>query len=242
MLCVMRCKSMQIRKEIKMADREVKKWITINGKHVPLYDKSDSTDLSSMSYNDTKDWMRENSNYNEWEDEMFDKSIDETIHNYTGERYLWINEYLRTGEFNGPKSWYQKDDVEQDIKELDEAVESFDLKKPVTVYRSSDSNLLGNEKMSYEQMRAMVGKTVSDKAYLSTSTLKELPGEQTVGGVVDYVIDVPAGKGNGAYVARYSENSSEREMLLRRGASYKINKVTKDANDFVTVYLTMVNK
>lgn len=223
-----------------MAEREVKKWITINGRHVPIFEDDGTTDLSSMSYNDTKDWMRENGNYNEWEDEMFDKSIDETIHNYTGERYLWINEYLRTGEFNGPKSWYQKEDVEQDIKELDEAVASFNLKKPVTVYRSSDSNLLGDEKMSYEQMKSMVGKTVSDKAYLSTSTLKELPGEQTVGGMVDYVIDVPAGKGNGAYVARYSENSSEREFLLRRNASYKVADVTKDTNGFIAVHLKML--
>ena len=246
-----------------MSEKEPYKWVTIRGQRIPIYKDEQGNDvfgvgsetkapadLNDLSSKQTKEWFKENSNYDEW-DELMDE-VDytkdksewwkfdayEAIHNYTGERYKWINEYLAKGETNLP-SWYSKKDIESDTRQIDYAISNFELKKPLTVYRSADTSMLGNSKMSYEQIKALEGKTIPDKAYTSASTVRELPGEQTVGGDVSYVISVPSGKGVGAYIPHYSENPQEREFLIKRNSNYVVSKVTKDSQGNTVVYLNM---
>lgn len=197
-----------------------------------------SVDLSSLSYVDTKEWFTNNSNYSKWNDKIEEEEWEETIYKYTGEVSDLMNNYLRTGNFSGHK-YYDEQDIKQYVKELDNIIKEFELKSPLTTYRVSDSNLLGKHGMSYEQIKSMEGKIVSDKGYMSTSTIKSIPGEQTVHGDIRYIINVPSGKGKGAYISKYSENSQEREMLLKRGAQYVVTKVQKDTNGRTVVYLNM---
>lgn len=207
-------------------------------------------DLNGLSYQQTKEWFQKNSNLDEWNEELedFDYNntpkdewwkfdVSEALYTYAGEKFAWINSWLRTGKMNPPKGAYDDEHRKTDIRDIDYAISKFSLNKPLTVYRSSDSSLLGKEKMTYEQMRSMVGKTVNDKAYVSTSTVRELPGEQTVGGEVNYVINVPKGKGVGAYIPKFSENPQEREFLLARGMDYKIVDVRKDKYGTAVVHL-----
>lgn len=197
-------------------------------------------DLSSKSYKDTKEWFKANSNYTKWEEQMEEDEYYDTLGKYSGEYYSPINHYLRKGEFTASR-YYEKDDMIEDIQEMDKAISAFELKQPITVYRKSDSSMFGKNDMSYEQIKALEGKVFSDKAYVSASTKSgELPGEQTVTGNMYYHIDVPAGRGNGAYVAYFSENHSEREFILKRGSKYQVTKVVKDADGITVVYMRML--
>ena len=186
------------------------------------------SDLSNSSYQNTQDWMAKNSNYDDWYEQMWEKEYDETIYRYTGDYYSYINSYLRSGDFTAPSGdYYYKNDADKDIKEIDYAISKFEFMKPLTVYRDSDTSLFGGRKMSYEQLKALEGATVTDKAYMSTSLLKDLPGEQTVGGAVSYRIDIPASAGKAAYIAKSSENPQEREVLVARNSQYKVKNVSK---------------
>ena len=215
----------------------VKEW-TANTPQVQNAPHIVGEDLSKLNATQTIEWFNENSNYQEWKEEIFDREIDETIYKYSGEDYSMINDLLRKGEFNPVSKWYEESDVRQEIKELDEAISLFNLKENLVVYRASDSSMLGRENMSLEEIKKLVGTNVIDKGYTSASTVKELPGEQTVGGKVKYIIDVPQGQGNGAYIAKYSENPQEREFLMARDGNYLVNSVEEDENGLINVYMS----
>jgi len=195
--------------------------------------------LDKVSYQETREWFNEHSNYEEWLEDIADNEYDETIYKYTGDYYSEINHYLRTGEFRPVSKWDEQDTADRMIRELDYAISSFNLKSPIQVYRASDTSMFGNPNMSYEQLRSLIGKKVVDKGYLSASTLKSLPGEQTVGGNVSYEITVSGGKGNGAFISKYSENPQEREVLLRRNGAYIVDDVKRDNNGHVTIRMRL---
>ena len=54
-----------------------------------------------------------------------------------------------------------------------------------------------------------------------------------------YVIDVPSGKGNGAYIQKYSENPQEREFLIKRNSEFKVKDVYQK-NGRIVVKLKML--
>lgn len=227
---------------IKMGNEfEDGRWVTVGGKRIfirasetaedafnrTFFGKSDYKDLSDSNYADTKDWFKENSNLDDWEEKIFDNEYDESISKYTGESYISINHFLRTGEFNAYNKWYSKEKMESEISEIKKSIEEFDLKSPITVYRTSNSDIFGKSNMSYADIKKLEGKTVTEKSFLSTTTLKELKGEQTVGGKILYKIDVPKGKGRGAFIAKYSENQNEREFLLKNNTNFLVSKVSE---------------
>lgn len=220
---------------------EKDKQIASNTKEANERNAEANIDLSSLDYKEADAWMNNNSNYKSWQDKMFDEEIDETIYQYTAERFALYNNYLRRGDTSRFSEYYNKEDANREIRELDKAINEFKLDKPITVYRESDSSLLGKNGMSYEQIKALEGKSVIDKAFTSTSTRKSLPGEQTVGGEIKYKIDIPAGKGHGAYIAKYSENKQEQEFLIKRGTNYNVHSVTKNKYGQVIVYLRIKN-
>ena len=181
------------------------------------------TDLSKTPNVQTTEWFSKNSNYSEWKESVLDNEYDDSIYKYTGEYYSSINGYLRTGEFHAPNKWSDEETANRMIQEIDETISKFNLSEPITVYRSSTEDILGlGEGASLEEIKSKIGDVVNDKAYLSTSTLKELPDEQTAGGRILYEIGVPSGQGNGAYIQKYSENPQEREFLMMRDSRYEV--------------------
>jgi SPP1 gp7 family putative phage head morphogenesis protein len=194
-------------------------------------------DLSDKNYGDTRDWFNDNSNYADWKEEIFDLEYDEEIYGYTGDYYGSVNAYLRTG--NMP-SGVSEDKVTAIVKELDESINTFELNSPLSVYRASGTEIFGASDLSYDDLKARIGDTVHDNAFMSTSTLRELPGEQTVGGNIRYDIIVDAGQNQGAYVASFSENKQEREFLIARNRDYLVEDVFKDEDDVIHVRLRLV--
>ena len=200
-----------------------------------------SSFFHDKSYAETRDWFNEHSNYSEWVDAMEDAEDPvDSIYNYTGEHYSSINHYLRTGDFVKPDKYFEQSKADREISELDYAISSFTLSSPIQVYRASDTSIFGEKNLSYEQLRSFIGRKVTDKGYMSTSLLKSLPGEQTVGGNVTYVVDVPSGKGVGAYISKFSENSQEREFLIKRNGGYAVRDIQRDKDGHITVYMKLL--
>lgn len=202
-------------------------------------EESRYVDLSDMKYNETTEWFDENSNLQEWKERIEDLEYDEEIYGYTGEYFGSVNNYLRTDKFY-KSGFVTEEKVKSIVEELDESISGFELNSPIKVYRASGAEIFGSDDLSFESLRSKIGETVHDNAFLSTSTLKQLPGEQTVGGRIKYEINIPEGKGQGAYIASFSENAQEREFLVARDGDYLIRDVFKDKDDSIHVSMDFI--
>ncbi len=145
---------------------------------------------------------------------------------YTGSAYLSINKYLRNGTLN------QNQHYGEVVKNMDAALAKSELTQPITVMRGSSASLLGGYNTVEDIKKYVVGQKVTDKGYTSTSA----DSQAAFGGAIIYKINVPAGKGNGMYVAPVSKHKSEYEFLIPRGTTYKVTDVTeKNGKPLVTL-------
>ena len=94
-------------------------------------------------------------------------------------------------------------DADQRIAELDSAI-SHPLSTELTVFRGVGTNYLGKDLSSEDAIKALVGQTIRDKAYMSTALTQEV-GETYARGVV-FRIQVP--KGTKAMNPDIAENSA----------------------------------
>ncbi len=152
------------------------------------------------------------------------------IYDYTNSGYEAINCVLRDGKENA--------DVIAQVKRLDSAIAQFDLKHSLSVIRGTSSVTL--EKMGLA-LKNIVGASYSDKGYQSASiALEEVAGEfaknnaeEHGGDPVLIQLDIPKGKGRGAYIDNLSEWNGEKEFLIKRDASFEFYEKTKHENGMV---------
>lgn len=152
------------------------------------------------------------------------------IYDYTNSGYEAINCALRDGKENA--------DVIAQVKRLDSAIAQFDLKHSLSVIRGTSSVTL--EKMGLA-LKNIVGASYSDKGYQSASiALEEVAGEfaknnaeEHGGDPVLIQLDIPKGKGRGAYIDNLSEWNGEKEFLIKRDASFEFYEKTKHENGMV---------
>lgn len=137
-------------------------------------------------------------------------SEQDAIQWYTGSAYGPFNDALRNEEPLNKKQ-FKNDQL------LQSAMDKYELDKPTVFHRGSSSDLLGGAN-TVDQINAMVGQVVSDKAYLSTSA----HSKGGFGGEIKYHISTSAGKGIGAYVMPISYFPNENEFLFRKGSAFKI--------------------
>lgn len=138
------------------------------------------------------------------------------INGYTGTDFTKINSNLRT-------STKIMDDFELDesITNVDNAISKFRLDDNITVYRVVDPNGLQGLNLNN-----CIGEIYNDKAYMSASVsykgiLDGIDDSFTV-----FKINVPKGKGNGAYINSLSQyQDAEYEFLLKRNTKCRILKV-----------------
>lgn len=109
-----------------------------------------------------------------------------------------LNAYIR-GDGPAPRGM----DADQRIAELDSAI-SHPLSTGLTVYRGVGTNYLGKDLSSEDAIKALVGQTIRDKAFMSTALTQEV-GETYGRGVV-FKISVP--KGTKAMNPDIAENSA----------------------------------
>lgn len=157
----------------------------------------------------------------QWEKNLsyFEK---ESINNYT-ERSVSINDALRG---KGPASPNTKSDIDN----LDRILANYELKEDISTIRGTSLEALREMGADPNHLE---GSVLSEKAYTSTSLAEGVAAEFTTysGGTPVLVqIDVPAGRGRGAYLEYLSDNPGEREFLIKRDSSFQIYKVDRSGS------------
>lgn len=131
---------------------------------------------------------------------------------YTGGAYRPMNGDLRGGR-HATSSYYT------DIRDAQKGMRP--VKEKILVHRGTGFSQFGVN--SFEEVLQLVGKTVQDKGFLSTS----VGGRGAFSGSVNMEVEVPVGT-HGVYVQPISQHKSENEFLIAAGTHYDILGVTKD--------------
>lgn len=127
------------------------------------------------------------------------------LYNYTSKTDADINYFLRHNESGYDLRTTQF--LRNQIDLISSALADFNLQHNIVVYRAQ--NELFN-----------VGEEFTFKSFTSTSMSQEmLFGSQTA---VQYEIEVPKGKGRGAYIKNHSGFPNEYEFLLQRDTKVKV--------------------
>lgn len=165
----------------------------------------------------------ENSPVKKWNDSLSGEETD-AIMNYAGSDYSGINGLLR-GEMTERmvENWNAtgKTDVRDMIQRVESGIDKFELKEPITVYRTCEKDV-------FESLSQEVGSTFRDNAFTSTTVLNE----SVASGNVRMEINVPAGKGVGAYIGSTYGQPDEHEFLLQRGTEFTVRGVSKVGDSY----------
>lgn len=174
----------------------------------------------------------ENSPVKKWNDSLSGEETD-AIMNYAGSDYSGINGLLR-GEMTERmvENWNAtgKTDVRDMIQRVESGIDKFELKEPITVYRTCEKDV-------FESLSQKVGSTFRDNAFTSTTVLNE----SVASGNVRMEINVPAGKGIGAYIGSTYGQPDEHEFLLQRGTEFTVRGVSK-AGDSYTIKMDVTGR
>ena len=165
----------------------------------------------------------ENSPVKKWNDSLSGEETD-AIMNYAGSDYSGINGLLR-GEMTERmvENWNAtgKTDDRDMIQRVESGIDKFELKEPITVYRTCEKDV-------FESLSQKVGSTFRDNAFTSTTVLNE----SVASGNVRMEINVPAGKGVGAYIGSTYGQPDEHEFLLQRGTEFTVRGVSKVGDSY----------
>lgn len=164
-------------------------------------------------YNNADEYFKENG-FNDWFNSLsFGEKSSIKAYAGGGSVYLNINRYLR-GEISlekyAEKSLYSVETAEKRIKNIKSALDKFELNDDIQVLRVSDADFYKNLK---------IGDVFQDKAFVSTTTDKSRADSDMI---VQMTIDVPKGKGRGAWVTPMAQNKTENEFLLNSGQEYEV--------------------
>lgn len=127
------------------------------------------------------------------------------------------------------------------IYDMDKAIANFELKQDIQVHRGTSVREFGVK--NFDELKAKIGKEHELKGYSSTSTdLKEardFASEQAYDPVVMH-IDVPKGKGRGAFLGDVSKYPKEKEFTLKRGAKIRIKSVEMKSDGIIYARVEMI--
>lgn len=151
----------------------------------------------------------------------------EFFKSYTSSGYKSFNAAVRAANGDPSKMTTYGKRLQMAIDKLGQG----ELPKATVFHRQSTSSLLGiGSGASYEQIKAQVGKVVTDYSITSARSSKYHNNGSGMFGNVNYHISTPAGKGVGAYVANHSScGSGEDEFLFRPGSAYRVDRVWQDS-------------
>lgn len=167
----------------------------------------------------------ENSMFGSWNNNL---SMDEvaSIGAYSGDAYSGINGLLRhcmTEKMVDSWNSTEARSLQDMIQNIDSAISQFDLKSPIKVYRTCEKDVLRNLKLE-------PGSTFHDDGFVSTSVISE----KVASGNIVMEINVPAGKGHGAWINPLSGAQDEEwEFLLQRGSDFRVQSVDSRGDDAV---------
>ena len=170
------------------------------------------------SNRDEYDRQREtyrSSMYGSWYDGLSDIEIS-SIGAYSGDDYAGINGLLRgqmTEKMVARWNVGSQYTLQDKIASITDAIGKFDLREPIRVYRTCEEDV-------FESLKRQIGSIFVDDGFTSTSILSA----KVASGNVRMIIDVPAGKGIGAWINPLSGSADEEwEFLLQRGTKFRID-------------------
>ena len=151
---------------------------------------------------------------------------EKAINNYSGDDYSGINGFLRHEMTKKQvETWDSFSNMSLDsmIRNIDDALDEFELDAPIKVFRTCENDVLRN-------LNLEVGSIFRDDGFVSTSVLNE----KVASGNIVMEINVPKGKGHGAWINPLSGAEDEEwEYLLPRGSEFKVKSITKRGEDTV---------
>lgn len=169
----------------------------------------------------------EHSMYKTWYDSLSDQE-NQSIRNYTGDDYSGINGLLRNRMTKKMvDSWNQFAQegytVQEMIGNIESGIDKFTLNDPIKVFRTCDPNIL--DSATFKK-----GTIFKDNAFVSTTTITD----KVASGNVVMEIEVPSGKGIGAWINPMSGKADEEyEFLINRGAMFEVGEVYQRGDDTV---------
>lgn len=152
-------------------------------------------------------------------DEIYLKKFEEAQQNGAG--YMIDNdvppvEKIMLEILNEPAKEYKLDnenDVAEMAKHMESAINKFELKDNIIVYRRADISLLS----CFEKI-ALFGGIFQDDGFVSATTLRI----GSTANEIEISIMIPKGKGRGAYIAPMSLFPDECEFVINCGTIFKI--------------------
>ena len=195
------------RKKHNCWEKEPTYWREIDGHAVPFFGA-----IQFISRSDIEAYFDERYTHSEWKKKMCTENKNAMTY-YSGEDYKHINRNLRKcHKENIPidRCWEMSSEEREHIRNLDQAISSYVLEEPIRVYRS-----IGNNMRDTLLSKIKNKENFSDGAYMSSSCYRLCKMLHRRGTDL-MVIDVPPGKGYGAYIAEYSKYQNQHEFLMSR--------------------------
>ena len=169
------------------------------------------------------EYFNKSEKYQKWEKGLTFEQ-ENGISKYTGDDYESINSFLR-GQMDKEDYDYYNRYVEygyrlkSHVKYIDSAISKFRLDKDIKVYRTCEKDIL--DKLN-------VGDVFHDSGFSSTSAITD----KLASGSVRMEIDVPKGKGRGAWVDNLSwKKGEEYEFLLARGTDFEVKEIKEKGKE-----------
>ena len=214
-----------------MSNREPKAWITVNGRHIPIFDEDEqvktfegrATYMGTFTHEGEREmvnFFKENSNYQELINSMSDEEKD-------------AFEGWASGEFMGNNI----PEFEQGV--YDKYLSQATLNSGIKVRRIGGGELL-NGKTDYDTIKSMVGKTITSNKPLSTAAAATGLDKSEGSNKIHYEIDIPKSKGAGMFIGSPKINhwgASQREFMLNRNTEFEISDVQKNNDGTIDVKL-----
>ncbi len=178
------------------------------------------------------EFFYKNKEYQKWVNSL-NKDETEAIQEYTEDLYSVINDKLR--------GFYDTDDklINDAINKLSNSIDNFKLTDNIQVYRGVDVNALDGfmRQNNINKYTEAIGKIYNDKAFMSTSLLKSGAGlEKFNEQDIQFIINIPKGKGRGAYINELSlKKDKEYEFLLQKNSKLRITDVKPIENTNQTI-------
>lgn len=178
------------------------------------YKFSNSTEANETLGNMPPD---DKTSFGKWYKKLTQDRI-KAIQAYTGWHYASINGILRGTLDESKLGKIPIPIIKKLIPVLTQALDSFVLEKPMTVYRTMDKKDIGLFQNS---------PIIKDMGFVSTTLIKNsyLPKKYQMQGCIEISIKLPPGKGVGAWISPISRLKRENEFLLNRGAEFKVHSV-----------------
>lgn len=167
-----------------------------------------------------------------WEDKLT-KEEKQAVIDYSGSSYSAVNSYM------GGEEEYGTDAVKRIAHDLESALSKASLPERMTVYRGTDlrevAGLFGGNPNRYyrfeeiEKLEGLIGKTVTNDRFVSTSYDEVLPQYAQKGVVMHISLPEGAQAADISHISRHKEE--EREVLINVGQKMRITSIQANADE-----------